>query len=264
VSLLQGLAIRVHAVGDGLPIGQVHAAADRLRTATGLLAATLHESAPTPLLVAAGDHLDVAAGALHRARDELDRYLAAVGLATAVPVPAAAAGGAVDRPPVESFSFWADRIDVLTDRRGTPRPERREDSTVDGLLVEAVRRAQAGDRAGLREALAAAPATTGLALAPLAAELLRERAGTGFAAVRRSALARVADLLPGLDPATPLEVLTRALRRPVPPRDPDADGPAHPVDPAVVGPVLLAGLLAGAGAGAGDLARDLTRRRGGA
>ena len=84
MSLVQGLAHRVNAVGAGLPIGLVTAAADRLRRATGLLAATMHASAappPTPLLVAAGEHLDTAAGALNRARDELDRYLTTVGVA---------------------------------------------------------------------------------------------------------------------------------------------------------------------------------------
>jgi hypothetical protein len=101
VSLVQGLAHRVNAVGAGLPIGLVTAAADRLRRATGLLAATMHASAappPTPLLVAAGEHLDTAAGALNRARDELDRYLTTVGV-TAVGVAAVGVAAAVRRQP---------------------------------------------------------------------------------------------------------------------------------------------------------------------
>ena len=135
---------------------------------------------------------------------------------------------------------------------------------MDDLLVAVVRAAQAGDRAGLRATLVAAPAATGLALGSLAADLLRERVGTDFPAVRRAGLARIGDLLPGLDAATPVEILSRVCRRPVPPRDPDADGPAHPVDPAVAGPVLLAGLLAADGQDAADLARTLAGRRGGA
>ena len=272
MSLVQGLAHRVNAVGAGLPIGQVTAAADRLRRATGLLAATMHASAappPTPLLVAAGEHLDTAAGALNRARDELDRYLTTVGVAAvgvaAVRAPATffAADDLPRRPSAEQTSFWADRVDLLTDLRGTARPER-ADGSVDDLLVAVVRAAQAGDRAGLRAALVAAPAATGLALGSLAADLLRERVGTDFPAVRRAGLARIGDLLPGLDAATPVEILSRVCRRPVPPRDPDADGPAHPVDPAVAGPVLLAALLAADGQDAADLARTLAGRRGGA
>jgi hypothetical protein len=267
VSLVQGLAHRVTAVGAGLPIGQVTAAADRLRRATGLLAATLHASAappPTPLLVAAGDHLDSAAGALNRARDELDRYLATVGVGAAQP-PAtflATPANETRRPQVERTSFWADRVDLLADLRGAARPERTDGSTVDDLLVAVVRAAQTTDRAGLRATLVAAPAATGLALGSLAADLLRERAGTDFPAVRRAALARIGDLLPGLDAATPVEILSRACRRPVPPRE--QAGKQHPVDPAVAGPVLLAGLLAADGQDAADLARTLVGRRGGA
>ena len=265
MSLVQGLAHRVTAVGAGLPIGQVTAAADRLRRATGLLAATLHASAappPTPLLVAAGEHLDTAAGALNRARDELDRYLTTVGVGAGQVLAAATLSTTDDlprRPSAEQTSFWADRVDLLTDLRGTARPERAEETTVDDLLVAVVRAAQAGDRDGLRATLVAAPAATGLALGSLAADLLRERVGTDFPAVRRTALARIGDLLPGLDAATPVEILARACRQPARPRDPDA--PAHPVDPAVAGPVLLAALLAADGQDAADLARALAGRR---
>ena len=51
MSLVQGLAHRVNAVGAGLPIGLVTAAADRLRRATGLLAATMHASARMRLVI---------------------------------------------------------------------------------------------------------------------------------------------------------------------------------------------------------------------
>jgi hypothetical protein len=147
-----------------------------------------------------------------------------------------------DIPSAVPKSFWIDRIDRLTDRGDATPPERCE-STVESLLTAVVTRSRAGDRAGLRDTLAAAPAATGLALAPLAADLLRTTMSADFAADRRAALARIGDLLPGLDAVTPLEILARAARRPVPPRDPEADGPAHPVDPAVAGPVLLAGLV---------------------
>lgn len=244
MSLVQGLAVRVTSVGEELPIRQVAAAADRLRTATGLLAATLRASAdapPTPLLVAAGDHLEHAAGAMRRARDELDHYLAAaVGVTTGEHFTPLTVHPS-DSSPIGKFTdrsdLWTERVDHLTGLRGTPVPERIE-STVEELLRDVVRRTRAGDRTGLRDRLAAAPAATGLALAPLAADLLR-RADTPAAPP-----ARLRDLLPHLDPLTPLEILARAARRPVPPRDPEVDGPAHPVDPAVAGPVLLALLIA--------------------
>ncbi|MEV0716315.1 hypothetical protein [Asanoa sp. NPDC050611] len=228
MSLLHALADRVVTVRGALPVAEVGVASGRLREATALLAATLEASSAVsaaPLLASAASHLDAACGALGRAGDELDRYLAAVGVA-----PSAA-------PMVTSGSCpWAARIDVLTGSVGAARPSVDDRLTVDAVLVSAVR-AAGRDRLALRASLLVAPPAVGWALAARTAGLV------GVAApdrVRAGALSRLPGLLPGLPAADAL--VRQALRLPGPAVS------AHPADAGAVGVVLVSVVLALTGA----------------
>jgi hypothetical protein len=217
VSLLHALADRVLLVRGSLPVAEVGLAAGRLRDATALLASTLETSSvpsPAPLLAAAASHLDSAVGALGRVGDELDRYLAAVGVLPASVV-------------VPDVCPWADRVDVLTGLVGAPRPAVDPRLSVGAVLVAA---ASARDRVALREVLVAAPPSVGWALAARAAGL----AGVADAhLVRRAVLSRLPALLPGL-PAPAAEALVCRA-----PRLPAAEASAHPADAAAVAVVLV-------------------------
>ena len=131
-------------------------------------------------------------------------------------------------------------MDLLTGYAGVARPA--VEGTGD-LLDRAVRAALAGDRDAYRTTLVTAAAQAGLALAPVTAELARDLSTS--AAVRQAALAAVAPLLPALDPAVAHTVLARACRDVPPP--PRTGAQAHPADPAILGPVLVAGLLRATG-----------------
>jgi len=224
-SLLHGVAARVATIGADLPLAEVGAAAERIRDATALLAATLEASTappPTPLLVAATDHLDAAAGALARAREELDRYLAQVGITGSSPAPVSSG---------PSPTAWADRVDALTDHVGRPRPPVHSGLSIDELLTSVVR--AVGDRTALRRALAAAPPAVGWALSARCAGSL---APEDPARVRRCATSRLPALLPGLDAATAEQVVSAASRVAPPP----AGSRPDPTDVAIATIVLLA------------------------
>lgn len=273
-SLLHALAYRIQEVGEELPVGQVATAADRLRTANGLLAWVMRASAtpaPAPNLTAAGDHLEHAAGALLAAREALAGYLVAIGLPRdGVPPPdkdwhAALAPAKPRRPAAEAgpptlTHFWADRVDELTERSGS-RPGRGAESTVD-LLHRCAKAVRDEDRGRLRRELAAVDPSVGLALsavapAPmrfLAAELLgHPPSKEDLPAVRKELLPRVRKLLPALDDIVVDELLARACHAPPPVREKDEQ--AHPVDAAVTAAVLVGVLLRVTGREPDELAK---------
>jgi hypothetical protein len=293
VSRLFELADRLRTIGEQLPIGQVAGAAGRLRTASGLLAWVMHASShPTgaPSLSIAGEHLDRAAGAMLAAQEALSAYLVAIGLPRdAVPRENrdwhAALAPARPAPPPrrpgeepQLAHFWADRIDELTDQVGAARADRDKAATSSAeLLHRGTARALDGDRDRLRRELAAADPAVGLGLAALTSPLLRHLAAElvdhpprpeDLPAVRRAAAARLGKLLPKLAPGVAEEQLARACHAVRPEevrraeRDKERD-PCHPVDAAVAGVVLVAGLLAATGRTAGDLSavtEELRRR----
>jgi hypothetical protein len=222
VSLLHALASRVETVRADLPMAEVSVASGRLREATALLAATLESSTASsaaPLLASATSHLDAAAGALGRADDELDRYLASVGLfsdsASVV---------------VSGSCPWADRIDVLTGQVGATRPAVDPKLSVDLVLASAVRAALAGSAAALRHTLVQSPPSVGWALGARAAGLLGV---VEPPLVRRRAASRLPALLPGLSASAGSALVSQALRLPGP------SVSAHAADVAAVGVVLV-------------------------
>ncbi|MEV4621261.1 hypothetical protein AB0J74_21465 [Asanoa sp. NPDC049573] len=222
MSLLHALASRVETVRTGLPMAEVSVARGRLSSATALLAATLESSAAStaaPLLASATSHLDAAAGALWRAGDELDRYLASVGLVSD-------AAAVV----VSGSCPWADRVDVLTGQVGAARPAVVGSLSVDAVLAAAVRAAAGGSAVALRQALVSAPPAVGWALGARAAGMLGV---VSPELVRRGAADRLAALLPGLPAAAGSALVCRALRLPAP------SVRAHAADVAAVGVVLV-------------------------
>lgn len=273
-SLLHALAYRIQEVGEELPVGQVATAADRLRTANGLLAWVMRSSAtaaPTPTLTAAGEHLDHAAGAMLAAREALAGYLVSIGLPRdAVPppdkdwhaalAPAAPRRPAADAGPPALTHFWADRVDELTERSGS-RPERGAESTVD-LLCRCAKAVPDEDRGRLRRELTAVDPAVGLALsavapAPirfLAAEMLgHPPSKEDLPAVRKELLPRVQKLLPALDEIVVDELLARTCYAPPPEREEDER--THPVDAAVTAAVLVGVLLRVTGREPDELAK---------
>ncbi|GLH95657.1 hypothetical protein [Phytohabitans aurantiacus] len=271
-SLLHALAYRIQEVGEELPIGQVASAADRLRSAHGLLAWVTQASAtlaPTPSLTAAGEHLDHAAGAMLAAREALTGYLQSIGLPReAVPPPdrdwrAALAPAGPRRPrrepePPTLGNFWAEAVDRLTGQSGH-RPDKGAMGAPE-LLHRCARAALAGDRGKLRRELIGAGPAVGLGLSAVAAAPLRYLAAEllghppqaeDLPAVRRAALPRVRPLLPAVDEIVVDELLARACHAP----PPKVEAPVHPVDSAVTGAVLVAALLGATGRDADELAR---------
>lgn len=261
-SLLHALAYRIQEVGEELPVGQVATAADRLRTANGLLAWVMRASAtaaPTPTLTAAGEHLDHAAGAMLAAREALTGYLISIGLPRdAVPPPdkdwhAALAPAAPRRPaagagPPTLTHFWADRVDELTEWSGS-RPARGAESTVD-LLHRCAKAVPDEDRSRLRRELVAVDPAVGLALSAVAPAPLRfltaEMLGhppskEDLPGVRKEVLPRVRKLLPAVEEVVVDELLARACHAPPPERKEDEC--THPVDAAVTAAVLVGILL---------------------
>jgi hypothetical protein len=272
------LGYRIQVVGEGLPVGQVAAAADRLRSAHQLLAWVSQSSNTltlTPALIAAGDRLDHAAGAMLAAREALAAYLVSIGLPReSVPPPDREWRAALtvstrpprprDEPPPVLTDFWADRVDLLTGESGV-RPE----GTVSTpeLLHRCARAVLAQDRRRLRRELVAAGPAVGLGLAAVAPAVIRHLVATltGHAPqepdlplVRRTVVPRLRPLLPKLPaPETVDELLARACHAP----PPDHHRPAtHPVDSAVTAAVLVGVLLEATGQDAEELSR-ITQER---
>ncbi len=92
-SLIDELGRRVRAASAELPVPEVRAASQRIGQASLRLGQVLEASGSpraVPTLRAAGEHLDIAAGALLRAQDALAEYLQVIGLPTG---PTGFAGG---------------------------------------------------------------------------------------------------------------------------------------------------------------------------
>lgn len=176
---------------------------------------------PTPALAAALAHLDSAAGALLLAQHAIQGYLAAVGTHPAT------ASSTVDRQ--GRSNWWVTRVAQLTRHRPVSREPAGSSAR---LLDEAVRQAQAGDRAGFADTLASAEPAIGLGLAELTAPLI-ERYATALADPS-PALDTVANLLPALPDGVAGALLAGA---------PDRPWDNHPADLAITGPALVAGLL---------------------
>ncbi len=258
MSLLTEVGARVCAAADALPVGLAGAAAERLRTATGLLDRVRQASVDpigVPQLGAALEHAERAVHQLLAAQETLAGYLASIGLAAAappgatspatpVPRPAPEAGTAQRRPPGPLSSWWRTRVAELTgvpDGPLTPDPA--------ATPTELLARISGAGRDRLAAELRAVDAGVGLGLAtacaPLLAELVAERLGRApqpadvpvlHAAVRD----RLAAVLPGGDPGTARALLAHACRCPAAP----ARG-AHPADAAVTAAVLVGVVGAG-------------------
>lgn len=292
-SLLHALAYRIQEVGEELPIGQVASAADRLRSAHGLLAWVTQASAtvaPTPSLTAAGEHLDHAAGAMLAAREALTGYLQSIGLPReAVPPPdsdwkAALAPAAPRRPrrepePPTLGNFWAEAVDRLTDksedqtgihgegRRWSPRLQPGSDSDREKgalsspeLLHRCARAALADDRAKLRRELIGAGPAVGLGLSAVAAAPLRYLAAelVGHPALPEDLPEVRRAALPRVRPLLPAVdevVVDELLARACHAPPPPTEAPVHPVDSAVTAAVLVAALLGATGRDAEELAK---------
>ncbi|MEJ3747211.1 hypothetical protein WEI85_28495 [Actinomycetes bacterium KLBMP 9797] len=273
-SLLHALAYRLQEVGEELPVGQVASAADRLRSANGLLAWVMHASAtrsptPTPALTAASEHLDHAAGAMLAAREALTAYLISIGLprdpvpppdrdwhTVLAPPPERRRNPAPDPKPLANF--WSARVDHLTDRRSCTGHAHLPDLAPDNRKIGAATSAEllhlcaaavrAEDRSRLCRDLSSAGAGVGLglsAVAPaplrfLAAELVgRPPSEEDLPRVREAVLPRIRPLLPTVDEVVVEQLLARACHAPPPPSDEET----HPVDRAVTAAVLVAVLL---------------------
>jgi hypothetical protein len=222
VSLLSQPAAGLPGTGAGLPLPEVRRAAQEVDTASRRLAAALAaHPAPVPVLGAALEHLDSAAGALLLAQHAIQGYLAAIG------APSTGAPSTVDEP-VRS-NWWVERVVQLTKHTPTLRDPA---GSAAELLAAALRPAQAGDRAGFAEVLASAEPTIGLGLAGLTAPLIERYAAE--LADPSPALDTVEDLLPALP-----DGLAEALLA----RTPDRPWDNHPADPAIAGTGLVAGLL---------------------
>ncbi|WP_117214696.1 hypothetical protein [Allorhizocola rhizosphaerae] len=263
MSLVQDLADRLRATCEALPVAEIAGAAERLRTAGGLLAWVTHESArPTamPSLSSAAAHLDHAAAALRVAQDALDEYRAVLGLpAESYPdgrlrtVPAQ-----VKRKEQAHLSdWWSVRVAELTGLAETRSGEGATSSNE--LLQLCVEAALDNDAERLHTYLSKAGPAVGLGLAAVAPPLLRHLGMDlvghpprleDFARLRRAALPVVADVLPKLPSDAAEEIVARVCHaRP----QRQSSQPAHPVDIAAASALLVAGMLKANGRKADDL-----------
>lgn len=271
MSLVQDLFDRLRATRDALPVAEIAGAAERLRTASGLLAWVTHESAhPTsaPTLGAAAGHLDHAAAALRVAQDALDAYCLALGMPhesypdTRVPsLPVQRA----ERVDGQLSDWWRVRLAQLSGCDPDPGDDGAKSSN--DLLQLCATAALDHDTERLHRHLVAAGPAVGLGLAAVAPPLLRHL-GTDlvghpprledFARVRRAALPLVTEVLPALAADIAEEILARVCHA-RPQRQPTA--PAHPADVAAASALLVAGLLKATGRTATDLSNVVDQER---
>lgn len=274
MSLVEDLADQLRVASEELPIAQVSAAAERLRMASGLLAWIMHTSTnPTavPTLGNATEHLDHATGALLVAQSALADYVGVLGMprdgvpvedprpATALtpsPPPQTATGGSA-----ELADWWADRVGQITEGPAAGPADDAARTSAD-LLHRCTASVLDDDRDRLRRELAGAGPAVGLGLAAVTPPLVRHLAAEivghpprleDLARVRRAALPLIAPMLPSMPADVAEELLARACHA-KPQRQADAP-PAHPVDSAAAGAVLVAALLRDTGRTAEDLAK---------
>lgn len=273
MSLVQDLTDRLRSTRDALPVAEIAGAAERLRTAAGLLAWVMHQSArPTgaPTLGLAAGHLDHAAAALRVAGDALDDYCLALGLPhesypdsrlSAVPIQAPR----VNRSDTRLADWWSVRVSELSGCDVGGRGEGAASSH--DLLRSCVAAALDDDPGRLHRHLSSAGPAIGLGLAAVAPPLLRhlstELVGhpprmEDLARVRRAGLPIVVQVLPAL-PADAAEEIIARICHARPQRQ--ATQPAHPVDVAAASALLVAGLLKANGRAADDLPEVVEQER---
>ncbi len=267
MSLVQDLADRLRMAREALPVAEVAGAADRLRTASGLLAWVTHESArpsAVPSLGGAAAHLDHAAAAMRVAQDALDDYCAALGLPTesypdsrlrAVPVQVKRA----EQAQPQLSDWWGSRVAELSGRAEIRSGDGATSSTE--LLHQCASAALDNDTARLHRDLSKAGPAVGLGLAAVAPPLLRHLGVDlvghpprleDLARLRRAALPIVNDVLPNLPPDAAEEIIARVCH--ARPQRESSQQPAHPVDIAAASALLVAGMLRATGRTADDLA----------
>lgn len=277
MSLLLEVAASVRAASAALPTGPVAVAVERLRAATDLLIWVRQASADplgVPRLADATEHAEHALHALHRAQDELDRYLAQLGLTGTSPGPGPGPGdgrppdapeqpppSATEEPSVVLAGWWRDRVAALTAQQETRAAA--DDGADD--VVELLRRiaagVRAGDRARLGRDLHAVSPATGLDLSAVGPAVLRrlgrdlldhEPGPADLGRLRDISVGRVRELLPGVALPTVEGALARMCRT----APPDDAGPAHPADAAITAGVLTGVLAARLGRDPESLAAD--------
>ncbi|MEU8081209.1 hypothetical protein AB0B31_37870 [Catellatospora citrea] len=286
MSLVQDLADQLRVAREELPLPQVSAAAERLRSATGLLAWVLHHSATpvsVPDLSRAVERLDHAAAALRVAQDRLDEYALALGMPVdthtrhdegwRAAVPAQAPRGEVSGSgDCRLADWWGERIAALTGESfsaSTLTGDRADAAQSSAeLLRRCVQAAHDGDRRRLHRHLVAAGPAVGLGLAAIAPPLLRHLAAdlVGYpprledlARVRRAALPLPGELLPQL-PAEAAEEIVARVCHTSPQRTADR-APTHPVDAATAAALLVAALLRANGRAADELNQIIEAER---
>ncbi|BCJ72640.1 hypothetical protein CS0771_21840 [Catellatospora sp. IY07-71] len=286
MSLVQELADQLRVAREELPLPQVSAAAERLRTATGLLAWVLHHSAvpvSVPDLSRAVERLDHAAAALRVAQDRLDEYALALGMPVdahgradeswPAALPAQPARGEVTgSADCRLADWWGERVTLVTGEEFSAaalsgdRADAAQSSAE--LLRRCVSAAHDGDRRRLHRHLAAAGPAVGLGLSAVAPALLRQLATdlVGYpprledlARVRRAALPLPAELLPQLPTEAAEEIVARICHT-RPQRAADRS-PVHPVDSATAAALLVAALLRANGRTADELAQVIEAER---
>ncbi|MBB5872058.1 hypothetical protein F4553_005492 [Allocatelliglobosispora scoriae] len=284
MSLVQDLADHIRVARDDLPVAQVTAAAERLRSAGDLLAWVMQSTsdpARIPQLSGAVERLENAVALMRGAQDALDAYTAALGISTdgareewtAALVPSVPAQNS--RSDVAQLTdWWAARVSEIAGG-GPDTVSRSTRAEAAATSAELLRRCTAAaldeNPVRLRRELAAAGPAVGLGVAAIAPPLLRHLAGElcghparleDLARVRRAALPKIAALLPKLPAAAAEEALARVCH--VQPQRRSDSTPIHPVDAAAAATVLVAGLLAATGRSAADLAKVIEAERGAA
>ncbi len=264
MSLVQDLADRLRVTRDDLPVAEVAGAAERLRTASSLLAWVMHQSSgPTvaPSLGVAASHLDHAAAALRVAQDAIDDYCCVLGISMYSDGPAPVVPTQVHRVTgvdTQLSDWWSTRISELTGQSTDSRSDGAPTSAELLRLVAAA--ALDNDAKRLHRHLVNAGPAVGLGLAAVSPPLLRRLATDlvghpprleDLARVRRAALPLPAEVLPDLTPDPAEETIARVCHA-QPQRK--ASQPNHPADVAVTSALLVAGLLRATGRSADDLA----------
>jgi hypothetical protein len=273
MSLIQELGAQLRATSDELPIGQVTAALEKLRSATEILMWVRETSVDpigVPQLGNATEHAERAAAALRIAQDAIAAYLATIGLTgdASAPPPGdwKAALEKPDKtptaeeaapPPERLGPWWQKRVTELT---GEPAPEATGDKTDTAELLRNVASGvRAGDRARVGRDLHSVNASTGLALSAVTPPVLHRLAGDllgheprpdDVPRLRTAAEGRVRSMLPGTSPAILETLIDRICRVPV---TSGARPPGHPADNAVTASVLTGVLLARLGRDASAL-----------
>ncbi|HEX5541418.1 MAG TPA: hypothetical protein VFX60_07625 [Micromonospora sp.] len=270
MSIIEELGAQLRAASDDLPVGLLNMALEHLRNASDRLRWVRQESNDplgVPELSAATEHAQMAGHTLRVAQEQLDAYLAALGLnADAAPTPTTTQGRTSDRtaagptpvtppqpppgdrPPPTLLRWWSARVAELTGLDApvtTALPEPARDA--EELLRRVSRPVHTGDRARLHAELRGVDADVGLALAAVTAPLLRRLTGRllghppraqDLPRLRQEVAGRIRALLPGLPPPVLDTLLSRLCRTP-PPKNPNRPNPAD----SAVASAVLTGLL---------------------